>query len=88
MNSFSFLLVLVRGRWHNLGLAGTGCALLGWRLAVTLFQLPHHHGTYELLFAVIVKLDHNTLLITGEHSSQAELVVLYLSALGIVIGSH
>jgi len=37
---------------------------------------------------VIVKFDHNTLLITREHSSQSEFVVLNLSALGIVVGSH
>ena len=65
-----------------------GALLFRWGRPVALRQTAHDHTGNELLFAVIVEFDHDTLFAAGQDRSQTELLMLDLGALRESIRCH
>ena len=60
-----------------------GCAaFLNGRLPVTLFQCRQGHGSHKLLFAVIIKLDDDVLVVAGHNRTKTKLRMFNLRPLG------
>src|SRR5262249_49064543 len=76
------------GRRRRGFLPAAACLLDLGRLPVALLQLANNHGGDELLFAMIVKFDDDTLVIVRHDGSQPELLVFDLGTLRIGVGSH
>jgi len=70
---------------YGLGLSGTRCALFGRGLTIASFERSNYHCCYELLLAMIVEFDNDTLIRTCKHGSKTVLLMFNLGAL-IIIG--
>jgi hypothetical protein len=68
------------GRCDGNGLLARGALLFRRGLPVALLQRGENDGEDELLFAVVVKLDADVLIVAGQNGSKTELAMLNLRA--------